>query len=164
MNQDVLKRISDRTTSERDLRSAIKKLEGVTEPPSFWIDIANDRSYSAGHRAICICQYFKRHMREPISVACLAQLLDDPGWINPGSVTTVTHLKGEIPVQWNLGETVLAIRLFPGKTEDSTILYIRLSQSSEAEAFAQTMRASQNDATAVATTVREAACGGWGKA
>src|SRR5215510_12737311 len=153
MNQIVLKRISDRTISERDLRSEINKLEGVTEPSSFWIDIANDRTYSAGHRAISICQFFKRHIREPINIISLARLLDDPDWINPRTVTIVTHLKGEIPLEWNLSETVLAIRLFPGEIEDSPVLYLRLSQSLDAEAFVQIMRDPQCDATIVGASV-----------
>jgi hypothetical protein len=159
MGKDVLKRISDRMIPERDLRSTINNLEGVTEPPSFWIDIANDQTYSASHRAICICQFFKRHIKEPITIVDLAKLLDGPDWINPDTVTTVTHLKGEIPVEWNLGETVLAIRLFPGEIEDSPVLYLRLSQPLDAEAFVQIIRGSQYDATVIGASVLEAACG-----
>ena len=68
--------------------------------------------------------------------------------------------RGELPVEWNLGETVLAIRLFPGEVEGSPVLYLRLSQSLEAEAFVQIMRTSQYNATAVGASVLEAACGG----
>ena len=160
MNRNVLERISEKTISERDLGSEIKKLADVTEPPSFWLDIANDQTYPAGHRAIAICQFFKRHMREPVTIVDLARLLDSPEWIKSSMVTTVNHLKGEIPVAWNLGETVLAIRLFPTEVDVSLVLYIRLSQSIEAETFVQIMSASQYDAIAVGASVLEAACEG----
>ena len=158
MNRSVLERISEKTISESDLRSEIKKLEDAGEPASFWLDIANDQTYSAIHRALAICQFFKRHMREPVNIVDLAKLLDSPDWIKSGMVTTVNHLKGEIPVEWNLGETVLAIRLFPGEVEVSLVLYVRLSQSIKAETFVQIMSASQYDATAVGASVLEAAC------
>jgi hypothetical protein len=159
MSQDALKRISDRTISERELRSEINNIEGMTEPPSFWIDIANDATYSAGHRAVCICQFFKRQIRKPVDLLDLARLLNDPNWINPNTVTAVTHLKGEIPVQWNPGERVLAVRLFPGEVERSPVLYLRLSRPLAAEDFVRIMRAPQSDATAVGVSVLEAACG-----
>jgi len=158
MNQNVLKKISDRTTSERDLKSEISKLGGVTEPPSFWIDIANDQTYSAGHRATCICQLFKRHVKGSISLVDLTRLLDHPDWINPDTVTTVRYLRGEIPVAWNLGETVFAIRLFLRELEEPPVLYLRLSQSIEAETFVQIVTASRHDATAAGISVLQAAC------
>jgi hypothetical protein len=159
MSQDVLKRISDRTIAERDLRTEINKLEGVTEPPSFWLDIANDRTYSARHRALSICQFFKRHIREPITIAGLARLLDHPDWINSGTVTAVRHLKGELPVEWNMDETVLAIRLFRGEIEDPPVLYLRISQPLEPDDFVRIMSTSQDDDTIGGASVLEAACG-----
>ena len=161
MSQDGLQRISERTISENSLRSEISKLEGVTEPASFWINIANDRAYSATHRAIVICQFVLRHMREPMDLVDLARLLDEPEWINSGTVACVDHLKGELPVDWNLGETVLGIRLFPGEVESAPVLYLRLSPPLEAEAFVQVMRSPRHDVT-TGTRVLEAACGGWG--
>jgi len=160
MSQDVLKRISDRMISERELQLEINNLQDVPELPSFWIDIANDQTYSAGHRAICICQFFKRHVLGSINIVDLAKLLDGPQWINPSTVTTVTRLKGEIPVEWNLGETVLAIRLLPAEVEDSMVLYLRLSRTLDVDTFVQIMRNPQRDATAVGITVLEAACSG----
>jgi hypothetical protein len=159
MDRNVLERISEKTISESDLRSAIKKLEGVTEPSSLWLGIANDQTYSAVHRAIAICQFFKRHFRKPVTIVHLAGLLDGGDWIKSSTVTTVNHLKGEIPVEWNPGETVFAIRLFPGRTEASPVLYIRLSQTLEAATFVQIM-ASRCDATGDGASVLEAACGG----
>ena len=158
MNQNVLKRISDRTTSERDLKFEISKLGGVTEPSSFWIDIANDQTYSAGHRATCICQFFKRHIKGSISLVDLTRLLDHPDWINPDAVTTLRYLRGEIPVAWNLSETVFAIRLFHRELEEPPILYLRLSQSIEAETFVQIVTTPRDDATAAGISVLEAAC------
>jgi len=163
MSRNALDRISDRTISESDLRSEINKLESVTELSSFWLDIASDQTYPAVHRAMAICQFFKRHMREPVNIVDLARVLDGPDWIDSSTVKTVNHLKGETPVEWNLGETVIAIRLFPGKLEGSPVLYLRLSQSLEAETFVEIMRASQYDVTAVGASVLEAACAGWGK-
>ena len=158
MSRNALERISERTIYESDLRSEINKLESVTELPSFWLDIANDRAYPAVHRALAICQFFRRHVREPINIADFARLLASPSWINSSTVIAVNHLKGEIPVEWNLGETVLAIRLFPGEVEGSPVLYLRLSQSLEAETFVQIMRTSQYDATAIGVNLLEAAC------
>ena len=162
MSQDVFKRVSDRMISGSDLKSEINKLGGVTEPPSFWSDIANDQTYSAGHRAASICQFFRRHINASLSLVELAKLLDYPEWINLDTVTTVAHLRGEIPVAWHPGETVFAVRLFPGEVEASLVLYIRISQPLEAETFVRIMRASNNDATATGANVLEAACGGNG--
>lgn len=159
MSQDHLERISNRMISERSLRTAVNHLEGVKEPPTFWIQIANDRTYSPTHRAICICQFFKRHIKEPLNIVDLARLLDGPDWINSNTVTRVSHLKGEIPVEWNLGESVLAIRLFPGETEDLPVLYLRFSQSLGVETFLQMMKAPQSNAATIGVNLLEGACG-----
>jgi len=158
VNRDVLKRISDRTISEMDLRSEINKLEGVTEPPAFWITLVNDRTYPAIHRAMSICQFFKRHFTRPMDIVDLARLLDDPEWITSSTVDVVAHLKGEVPVQWNLGETVLAIRLFSRETEDLPVLYLRLSRPLDAETFVQMVRDSRRQAKEAGISVLEGAC------
>jgi hypothetical protein len=160
MCRNDLERISDRTISESDLRFEIKKLGNVTEPPSFWLNITSDQTYSPAHRAVAICQLFKRHVMGPITVADLAKLLNAPDWLNSSNVTTVKHLKGEIPVEWNLGETVFAIRLFPGQVESAPVLYLRLSQTLEAETFVQMIRSRGADCTAVDARVLQAACDG----
>ena len=156
---NALERISDRTIPEKDLRSEIAKLEDVTEPASFWVDIANDRAYSADHRALAVCQLFDRHLREPISLASLARLLDGPDWIAPRTVSVVAHLRGELPVEWNLGETVLAILLFPGKVEGPPTLYLRLSRPLEPKEFVRIITAPEHDAAAAEVSVLETACG-----
>ena len=160
MSQDVMGRISERTISEDDLRSEISKLEGVTEPPSFWLGIANDPTYNALHRALAICQFFKRHVKKPITIAELAGLLDDPAWINSSTVASIEHLKGEVPVEWNLGEAVLAIRLFSRKAEEVPVLYLRLSRPLDAETFVQIMKGGQADAATAGASLLEAACAG----
>lgn len=159
MSQDVLERIRERTISESDLNSEISKLEGVTELPSFWVELANDKSYPAGHRAIFICELFKRHVRHPINIVELCKLLHSPDWINADTVKAITHLKGELPVEWNLGETVLAISLLPGEVADSRVLYLRFSSSLDAETFVQMMSDSQCDAITVDASLLQAACG-----
>jgi hypothetical protein len=158
MNQTARERILEKSISESDLKAAISKLGDVTEPASFWVSIANDPTYSPAHRAIAICQLFKRHAREPMQLGDLAKLLNDPDWIHPGTVTAVDHLKGELPVEWNLGETVLAIRLFPGEVEAPPVLYLRLSQRLAAEAFVRLMKTPQGDAPGIGASVLEAAC------
>jgi len=161
MSQSVLERISDRTTSQADLMSEISKLEGVTEPASFWVDIANDPTYPAMHRVLAICQFFKRHVRVPIKVVDLATRLNRPDWINSGSVTRVDHLKGEIPVEWNLGETVLGIRPFGRGAEGLPVLYLRLCQPLDAETFVGIVKGLPYDDMAVGVSVLEAACSGF---
>jgi hypothetical protein len=160
MLRDTLERIADPTVSQEELRSEIDKLGEVAEPPSFWTGIANSPVYSARHRATCICQLLRRHVRQPVSLLRLAWLLDHPSWISPGVVTVVAHLKGEIPVEWNLGETVLAIRLFPVEAEDLPVLYVRLSTSLEAADFVQVVSSSRPDARFAGVTVLQAVCGG----
>jgi hypothetical protein len=156
MNQTTRERILEKSISESDLKAAISKLEDVTEPASFWTGIANDPSYSAAHRAIAICQLFKRHVKKALPIVDLARLLDGPDWIDSATVTAVDHLKGELPVEWNLGETVLAIRLFP--RDCSSVLYLRLSQRLAAEAFVHLMRDPQYKTPAAGASVLEAAC------
>jgi hypothetical protein len=114
-----------------------------------------------GHRADAICQYFKRDFKQGIDLDRLAELLGHPQWINADTVSTISHLKGEIPVAWNPGETVFAIRLSPEDRDDSRVLYLRLSRPIGVEAFVQTMRGSRDAAStpqAAGTRVLEGAC------
>lgn len=135
MDEAILKRISDPVITEEKLRSELHVLGDVTEPSSFWLKIANDTGYSFIHRALSICQFFKRHIATPVSLNKLAEMLDKPGWINAHTVTIVTNIKGEMPVQWNIGEQIITVHLFPGTDQQPSILYLRLSEKLGIDAF-----------------------------
>lgn len=158
MRHDMLQRIADRTMTEADLSAAIDQLGAVTEPPSFWLAIANDRSYAAAHRAVAICQFFKRHITVPVELVQLARLLDHPDWLAAAAITVVKHLKGEIAVAWNPGETVLAIRLFQAELEHAPVLYLRLSQPLAVEDFMEIVQSAHADPAAGGVRVLEVAC------
>ncbi len=152
----TLERIRDRTTSPAALLSAIAALGDAGEPASFWLAIAEDPSYRAIHRAVALCQFFKRHITTPLSIAELATLLKHAEWIATGTVSEVRHLKGEIPVQWNLGEGVLAIRAFT-PVDGAPVLYLRLERPIESDAFVRLMRGA-SDVRGGETRILEAAC------
>lgn len=157
-SSDPLEQIANRAIAPSALQSAMARLGSVTEPPSFWLDILNDETYSAAHRARALCQLFRRHVRLPVNVVELAAFLRHPAWINARTVRAVKHLKGEIPVEWNPGETVLALRIEAPRTEAVPVLYLRLSASVEAEAFVGTMRTSPAGPADAGTRILEAAC------
>jgi hypothetical protein len=97
----------------------------------------------ARKRATLIGEFFERHVRQPIGLLELVRLLDATDWIDASEVTAVTHLKGELPVEWNLGETVLAIRLFPAELETPPVLYIRISEPIAPEVFVGIVKAAR---------------------
>ena len=114
-----------------------------------------------GHGANAICQFFKQDFTGAIDLDRLAERLGHPQWINADTVRSISHLKGEIPVAWNPGEIVFAVRLLPDDPGDSRVLYLRLSRPIGVEAFVQTMRGSRDGATtaqAAGVQVLEGAC------
>jgi hypothetical protein len=158
MSHDPLQRISQRTISEEELSLEISRLGGDAVPPSFWVAIANDGTFSPGHRAKCVCQLFERSIHGPIDIVDLARLLEGATWLGTSAITVVTHIRGELPVDWNLGEGVLAIHLFPGQTAEEVVLYLRLSRALAPEAFVQVMKNPQAQAAAAGISMLAAAC------
>ncbi|MGC2636021.1 MAG: hypothetical protein WA294_02510 [Acidobacteriaceae bacterium] len=158
MSENPLEQIAERTMAAADWQAAIGRLGKATEPASFWLDIVKDETYSAGHRARALCLLFRRHVPVPVKVGDLAALLGRPGWLHAGTVQAVKHLKGEIPVEWNPGETVLAVRLDAARSEAGPVLYLRLSGSVGVRAFLHAMQGTAGGRGAADARVLEAGC------
>jgi hypothetical protein len=161
MSQDPLDRISDRSISASELQREVERLTG-REPPSFWVDRANDRTYPAANRAVFVCQLFERHVNEPVELAELASMLDGATWIDAAQIEPVAHLRGELPVEWNLGETVLAVRLFARELTNAPVLYLRLVPPTTPGTVERALLTRAHDDSAANVRLLEASCGGSG--
>lgn len=128
MNAASLEKIGDKKIPQNELLSEVSRLHDAGEPASFWTTIAGDDSYTPAHRAIAICQFFKRHVSTPVSLGKLAYMLQETRWFSNSEIAVVAHLKGEMPVQWVTGETVVTVRAFAGAQDTVPVLYLRLSE------------------------------------
>lgn len=143
----LLATIADPTISQEALIKALRQLGPATEPASFWTKIANSTEYSPDQRRRAVFELFERHVRPGITVGQLADLLDQPTWLDDADVSVVDRLGGKIPVAWNPQDTIFVIAVFPGLPDGRYAhwaIYLRVSGKVDRESF---VRAIQGEAT-----------------
>jgi hypothetical protein len=124
-----LEAIADPGTGRTALIGAIRGLGPVTEPASFWSDIAGDDAFGAEHRRRAVVALFRRHVVPGTTLADLARALDDPAWLRDDDFSVVDVLGGKIPVSWTSEDTVLALGVLPELSDESSrgwAIYLRL--------------------------------------
>lgn len=143
-NMDDLRLIiADPEIDRKTLIQAIRKLGPVTESAQFWVDMANSEQYGQDHRRQTVFQLFKRHVSPGLTLAELAQILDNPGWLANEDIAVVTALTGEIPVKWTLEDTVFVLSVFPALADgryDHWAIYLRVSGQVDRESFISLLR------------------------
>lgn len=120
--------ISDPNKSEAELIDAIARLGPVTEPPGFWAGLANSDEHSAVQRRHYVFQLFHRHVAPGMRLSRLAELLDEPQWLNRADIEVIEDLGGTIPVRMTADDTVFKLRVAPGRElPDVWAIYLRVA-------------------------------------
>ncbi len=140
--------IANPKTNKEMLMRAIQQVGTVSEPASFWSDIANSDSYSQDHRRRAIFQLFLRHVSPgmtsgAMTLAELAQILANPSWLADEDIRVVTFLAGKIPVEARFEHTIFLMRLFPDLPDGRWLywaIYLSVSGKIKAESLSQVLR------------------------
>jgi hypothetical protein len=129
--------IADKNCSEAQLISAISNLGPVRESAQFWIEIAENSSYSILHRRHCIFQLFYRHVTQGLTLASLATLLNIPSWLTENNITVVEDIGGSIPVKLSFENSVVVLNILPGKSADLNRwqIYISVNYKTDSKFF-----------------------------
>ena len=127
--------IAERATSDDVLREAISRLGRVTEPPSFWTQIANSTNYSRQHRIRAVFALFRRHGESCGDVLSLGKCLEPAKWLDESSIERVTYVFGHLPIELNEGESVYSISVLDGPK-----IYIRMPGDIDRETFNALLR------------------------
>src|SRR3954463_6463345 len=122
LNERLLAVISDKRSTEEDLRRAIDHLGRPVESPKFWTAIANDDAYKTEHRRKCIFAFFRRHTMAESSLTSLASILDNPTWLHFDRIQRIDVLTGWIPVEATINDTVFRVPVL----SDRYSIYFRL--------------------------------------
>jgi hypothetical protein len=136
--------ILDKQTRDADLQEAISRLGKVSEPSSFWNDIANEQSYSVQHRRSCIQALLRRHRGSAGTVGELAVLLNHPKWLRDEDISIVEFVVGLIPVEWTPEDTIFRIRLLPASANDKTAVYVRVAGKVGRDDFSRLFRSDRS--------------------
>ena len=130
MGTDELAAIADPSTGRTALIDAIRGLGPVTEPASFWSDIAGDDAFGPEHRRRAVVALFRRHVVPGTTLAELARALGDPAWLVDDDVSVVDVLGGKIPVSWTIADTVLVFGVLPELSDEVSrdwAIYLRVA-------------------------------------
>jgi hypothetical protein len=122
--------ISNKRISAPDLLRAIRKLGRVTEPSTFWSNIANSPKYRTNHRLQCVYQLIRRHVKKGMKLCELATILDHPTWLTNDDIQIFTIVSGKVPVNWTFEDTVFVLIIFGAKEPMAThngAIYFRTS-------------------------------------
>ena len=130
MGTDELAAIADPSTGRTALIDAIRDLGPVTEPASFWSDIAGDDAFAPEHRRRAVVALFRRHVVPGTTLADLARALGDAAWLTDDDVSVVEVLGGKIPVSSTFEDTVLVLGVLPGLPDEASrhwAIYLRVA-------------------------------------
>jgi hypothetical protein len=120
--------IANNDSSEAELLDAINALSmPAHEPPTFWLDLANNQDYSPIHRRHCICQFFRRHVRPGMTLTKLGRVLGHPAWLQPDDIDIVQAVIGELPVAWSPEDTIVTLRIHVGTPGLRAAAYIKIA-------------------------------------
>jgi hypothetical protein len=86
---------------ENDLRWIMNHLGPTREPATFWTEIANNPRYSNRHRAYCVLQYFRRHVRAGTTLGELGKSLQGANWLRKDRIHEFPVLGGHVPLAWD---------------------------------------------------------------
>ena len=106
------------------------------ELPDFWSAIANDQGYSEDRRRHAVFMLFQRHVKVGISLHELGKILNHPVWLKPDNILVVQSLGGQVPVEFNLQDTIFRLSVFPNLTDDRLgywAIYCRIEGKISAE-------------------------------
>lgn len=120
--------ITNINTPDSLLLESIAHLGAVTEPPSFWTQIADNTNYTLVHRTRAVFALFRRHGQYIHNVWDLRRCLTPANWLKQSPVEKV--VQGFMPVDLRSGDTVFSISVLYGPK-----IYIRLIGHVEYNAF-----------------------------
>jgi hypothetical protein len=155
---NTLKQIANPDIKQAALVEAIQKLGPVTEEPGFWSAIANDEKYSQDHRRRAVYELFQRHIHSGMTLAVMAELLDDPTWLKDEDITMVTMVGGKLPVKWSMEDTIFILHIFPGLPDRQYAhwaAYIKISGKVERQSIVDVLRGRPVEPAAARATVLE---------
>ncbi len=90
---------------------------------------------------LAVIELFRRHVTKGITLHRMAKLLEGATWLQDEDVDVVTAIEGEIPVTWNLEDTVFVIRLFPeSERQSSFAIYLRVAGKVPLDSFIRLLR------------------------
>jgi hypothetical protein len=133
LNSQLLSIITNRTVDDETLLQAISRLGRISEPPNFWLRIADDESYSIRRRRRAIFALLRRH--GPATCLELSRMISSSKWAHDAGVVRITHLAGKIPVDFNLPETVFRVSVLDGSG-----FYLRLPSGVEGQVVESFLR------------------------
>jgi hypothetical protein len=144
---DLFEVIANRNTDEGRLLQAMRQLGAVTEPPGFWITIANSGDYPIRHRQLSVFCFFARHVKPGMTLAQLASMLKDSTWLWEGDITVVEDLGGSIPVQLTHDSTVFMFRVLGNLAlpSDYAAVFLRVSGRIDLQSFVGLLRGDEVD-------------------
>jgi hypothetical protein len=153
-----LNQIADPKIKQEALVEAIQQLGPVTEEPGFWSAIANDDNYSQDHRRRAVYELIQRHVYSGMTLADMAEILDDPTWLKDEDVTMVTIVGGKLPVKWSMEDTIFILHIFPGLPDRqyaNWAAYIKISGKVERQSIVDVLRGRPVEQAATGATVLE---------
>ena len=120
--------IANKDSSEAELLDAINTLSmPAHEPPTFWLDLANNLNYSPMHRRHCVFQFFRRHVRPGMTLTKLGRVLGHPTWLRPDDIDIVQAVIGELPIAWSPEDTIVVLRIQVGAPGLCAAAYIKIA-------------------------------------
>jgi hypothetical protein len=124
-----LRAIQYPNAQEESVGFAIGQLGAVTEPASFWTDIANSPRYSMEHRRACIVALFRRHVHAGMTLNEIAAKLDNQIWLQKEDIHEITSMAGSLPVRSVLSDTTVGITIFQHEKQKwaTPLIYLRFA-------------------------------------
>jgi hypothetical protein len=113
-NRRLISQIENKETTDEMLLQSISRLGKVSEPPTFWTTIANDKTYSIEHRSRCIMALFRRHAQRCSGGRQLSKVLAPVHWLESKDIGRIDVLAGAVPVTPGTDRTVFVIRVLSG--------------------------------------------------
>jgi hypothetical protein len=78
-----------------------------------------------------------------MTLADLAELLDNPTWLKDEDITLVTIVGGRLPVKWSNEDTIFILHIFPGLPDryyTHWAIYIKVSGKVEIQSIVDIIR------------------------
>ena len=127
--------IANTNTPDDLLLESISRLGKITEPPSFWTQIADNTNYSLPHRTRAVFALFRRHGERCGDIQDLRRCLAPAKWLDQSSIQKIPFVFGFLPVEVNSEESIFSISVFYGPK-----IYIRLRGDVDYKTFVEAIR------------------------
>jgi hypothetical protein len=139
---DLLAAIKRPGISKGELSQAISQLGPVAEKADFWVSITNDPRFSDLHRAYCVMQLFKRHVKPGMTLADLGDLLKGAKWLHGHDhIEHFIVLGGFVPVEWPLNASLFSIGL--SRQDPDLVLFLSIYGEFDSLDLANSLRGDQ---------------------